>query len=293
MARDHHFGTGDYDPLAYWTARAESCGADLLQTVCGYGLSAERNRAMDRMQRFVLGRMLGPRLGGKKVLDFGCGAGRLTGWFLDRGAHYLGADLSPSMLEIARRRHAGVDFRLLGGSEQVLPADHFDLAVSVTVLQHNPYRTQLEALDELVRAVRPGGRLCLLERVGPRRDAETLFTLYPRPAAEWIDAVTRGGRARLLRRHPVRWWILADAAGWLVRRLRRPVSPATDRRLVAATAWLDPWLLPLVPERRRSAAAMIFEILPSARPSSARPSSPPSPEWVRDPAPEEPSEGET
>ncbi len=287
MARDHHFGTGAYDPRAYWTARAEGCGDDLLQTVCGYGLSAERNRAMDRMQRFVLDRMLGRRFDGRRLLDFGCGAGRLAGWFLDRGARYLGADLSPAMLEIARRRHPGIDFRRLGGSEPVLPADHFDLAVSVTVLQHNPYREQVAALDELVRVVRPGGLLCLLERIGPRRDAETLFTLYPRPEAEWIDAVTRGGRARLLRRRPARWWILADAAGWLLRSLRRPLSPAMDRRLVAATAWLDPWLLPWVPASRMKAAALIFEIRPSSPPSP-----PPPPQGIRDPAVEKPPERE-
>ncbi len=288
MARDHHFDTGGYDPLAYWTARAERCAGDLFQTVCGYGLSAERNRAMDRLQRFVLGRMLGRRVGGRQVLDFGCGAGRFTGWFLDRGARYLGVDLSPAMLENARRRHPGADFRLLEESRLAEPADHFDLAVSVTVLQHNPYRAQSEALDELLRVVRPGGLLCLLERIGPRRDAGTLFTLYPQPASEWIEAVTRGGRARLLRRWPVRWWILADAIGWLMRRLGLAVSPAMDRRLVAATAWLDPWLLPLVPAGRMKAAALLFEVRPSARPSP-----PASPEGIREPAAKERPEGES
>ncbi len=267
MADDRHFGTGTYDPGVYWTARAKDCGDDLFQTVCGYGLSAERNLAMDRMQRFVLGRMLGRHVAGKKVLDFGCGAGRLTPWFLEHGAHYSGTDLSPAMLELARQRHDNVDFRPVENSRLAYPADHFDLAVSVTVLQHNPYVVQREILAELLRVVRPGGLLCLLERLGPRRGPDTLFTLYPRPEAEWINLVTRGGRARLLHRKSVRWWILADVAGGLIRRLF-PVSPATDRRLVATTAWLDPWLLALVPRRRMTAAGFTFEVMPSPRPAA-------------------------
>lgn len=258
MARDRHFGTGEYDPRAYWTERAERCGDDLWQTVCGYGLSAARNRAMDRMQRHLLGSLLGRRLDGRRLLDFGCGAGRLSGWFLDRGARYRGVDLSPGMLELARERHLRADFRLLEGSRLPFDDSAFDLTASVTVLHHNPYPRQPEILYQLLRVLRPGGLLLLLERAGPRRDADTLFTLYPRPLDDWVTAVTRDGGAELVRLRRARRWILTDAVNGVARRLRLPRSETFDDRLASLGERLDLWLLPLLPARRATAAAMVF-----------------------------------
>ncbi len=257
MAEDRHFGTGEYDPRCYWTTRAERCGGDLWQTVCGYGLSESRNRAMDRMQRRLLAGILG-RLDGRKLLDFGCGAGRLSAWLSDRGTRYTGVDLSPAMLELARRRHPGLELELAEEGRLPFASDHFDVVVSVTVLHHNPYQRQQQILGELLRVLRPGGLLCLLERSAPRRAADTLFTLYPRPLADWIVEVTRDDRATVARFRPARWWILADAVALLARRLGRPLPPAADDRLARWGQWIDPMLLPLLPARWVTCAAMSF-----------------------------------
>ncbi len=257
MAEDRHFGTGEYDPRRYWTARAERGGGDLWQTVCGYGLSAARNRAMDRMQRRLLASALG-RLDGRAVLDFGCGAGRLSGWLADRSARYTGTDLSAEMLSLARQRHPVLDYKRLENGRLPFAGDSFDVAVSVTVLHHNPYERQEQLIGELLRVLRPGGLLCLLERTGSRRGPGTLFTLYPRPLSDWIAGVTAGGRATLVRCRPARWWILADALALVARRLGRPPSPALDESLSSWGERIDPMLLPLLPARWATSAAMSF-----------------------------------
>ncbi len=259
MAEDRHFGTGEYDPGRYWTARAERCGTDLWQTVCGYGLSEARNRAMDRVQRHLLAAALG-RLDGREVLDFGCGAGRLCAWFSDRGARTTGVDLSPAMLELAERRHPALDFDLVESSRLPYADGRFDVAVSVTVLHHNPYPRQRLLLDELMRVLRPGGLLLLLERTAPRRAAETLFTLYPRPLEDWIAEVVGDRRAASVRCRPSRWWILADAVALLARRLGRTVAPAVDDRLARWGERLDPWLMGLLPARWATSASMLFRV---------------------------------
>ncbi|HEX2732440.1 MAG TPA: class I SAM-dependent methyltransferase [Polyangiaceae bacterium] len=90
---------------------------------------------------------------GRDVLEVGCG----TGLVLDRIAKFArnakGVDLSPGMLEHARRR--GLDVQ--EGSATQLPfADGaFDVACSFKVLAHIP-DIQL-ALSEMSRVVRPGG----------------------------------------------------------------------------------------------------------------------------------------
>lgn len=45
-----------------------------------------------------------PDVEGKKVLDLGCGAGPITQWLADHGAHVVGVDISENMLAIARQR---------------------------------------------------------------------------------------------------------------------------------------------------------------------------------------------
>ena len=44
---------------------------------------------------------------GAVVVDAGCGSGTQAQWLLDQGAEVIGADLSPRMIEEARRRCQG------------------------------------------------------------------------------------------------------------------------------------------------------------------------------------------
>jgi magnesium-protoporphyrin O-methyltransferase len=57
----------------------------------------------DRMRAAMLG-CLPDDLSGARVLDAGCGAGQMTAELAVRGAHVTAVDISPSLVEIARRR---------------------------------------------------------------------------------------------------------------------------------------------------------------------------------------------
>jgi ubiquinone/menaquinone biosynthesis C-methylase UbiE len=95
-------------------------------------------------------------LGGRDLLDVGCGSGRFTALFEERGAVCTGLDSDPAMLELAGRRVHG---RLLVGDAHRLPfpAASFDLAVATTVLEFAAEPALVVA--EMARVTRPGGRL--------------------------------------------------------------------------------------------------------------------------------------
>ncbi|MBX3728199.1 MAG: class I SAM-dependent methyltransferase [Candidatus Sumerlaeia bacterium] len=53
---------------------------------------------------FLAGLLAGATHGGRRVLSLGCGTGRLEAALAARGVRWVGLDLSPAMLRVARRR---------------------------------------------------------------------------------------------------------------------------------------------------------------------------------------------
>jgi ubiquinone/menaquinone biosynthesis C-methylase UbiE len=99
---------------------------------------------------------------GETVLDIGSGPGLLAAELADEGADVLGVDPSESMLAMARRREIP-RARFEPGDALSLPvADaSFDAAVSTQVLEY--VEDVAGALHEAHRALRPGGRLLVLD----------------------------------------------------------------------------------------------------------------------------------
>jgi ubiquinone/menaquinone biosynthesis C-methylase UbiE len=97
---------------------------------------------------------------GERVLDIGSGPGLLAAELADEGAEVLGVDPSESMLAMARRRGTA---RFERGDALSLPVadDSFDAAVSTQVLEY--VEDVAGALREAHRALRPGGRLLVLD----------------------------------------------------------------------------------------------------------------------------------
>lgn len=96
-----------------------------------------------------------------KVLDVGCGTG-LSGQALkDAGFEQIdGIDLSPDMLEQARSKAAyGHLFEadLIAGL--TFADDTYDAALSVGTFTHG--HVGPDALDEVIRVVKPGGAVCV------------------------------------------------------------------------------------------------------------------------------------
>jgi SAM-dependent methyltransferase len=90
-----------------------------------------------------------------RILDAGCGSGRNMVEFARHGT-VTGIELSPTSVELARKREAG---DVVEGSVLDMPFDagSFDLAASLDVIEH--LQDDLQALRELRRVVVPGGSL--------------------------------------------------------------------------------------------------------------------------------------
>lgn len=101
-----------------------------------------------------------------RVLDVGCGNGRLLKYFEDKPLQsYLGIDNSSSLLALARSHYKGnASIRFREGDILNLPLkkESYNAVFSLAVLHHIPSRElQQQALSELSRVMSPDGVLFL------------------------------------------------------------------------------------------------------------------------------------
>jgi methionine biosynthesis protein MetW len=114
----------------------------------------------DRVDRTRLALLAGRVASGERVLQVDGGPGWLAQMLAERGAQVIMTDLSGVAVEKARAR--GVEALQCAIDDGPLPYDDdvFDVVISDSQLEH---RFDAEhALDEMVRVLRPDGRLILL-----------------------------------------------------------------------------------------------------------------------------------
>ena len=113
----------------------------------------------------ITSRLVGPLLEaagvqqGSRVLDVATGPGYAAAAAADLGASVVGVDMAPAMVELARRLHPTVEFRVAQAEALPFEDDSFDAVISNFVAPHLS-RPEL-AVAELVRVLRGGGRLAL------------------------------------------------------------------------------------------------------------------------------------
>jgi len=108
---------------------------------------------------------------GKKILDCGCGPGRHAWTFGILGASVTAFDLAERALGMARQATAelpNVNIEARSILEPLPYEADYDLVWSYGVLHHTG--NTLGALRNIVKHVRPGGRLYLMLYAEPRRD---------------------------------------------------------------------------------------------------------------------------
>lgn len=117
----------------------------------------------------------------EKILDFGCGIGRLAISFSKYSKFYYGADISPTMLKLARQFNQGCKnckFLLNEKNNLSLFKDNFfDFIYSNLVLQHILPRDSKQYISEFIRILKPSGYLYfqlpghipLIHRIQPSR----------------------------------------------------------------------------------------------------------------------------
>lgn len=99
---------------------------------------------------------------GERVLDLGCGNGRLLDLLRNKKINYIGVDNSQALIEIARKKYPGADFRAGDALNLSFPDNSFDKICSIAVLHHIPSRDlRLRFLQEAKRTLKPEGLLIL------------------------------------------------------------------------------------------------------------------------------------
>lgn len=101
------------------------------------------------------------RLGGRSVLDIGCGTGTFACMLAPRGLEVIGVDPAAASIDVARAKPEAAGVRWIHGDATQLPA----MAVDVVTMTANVAQVFLtdddwsNLLDGVVRALRPGGHL--------------------------------------------------------------------------------------------------------------------------------------
>lgn len=99
---------------------------------------------------------------GARLLDVGCGNGYFAREMARRGARVTGVDISPRMIEHARRLEheepLGIDYLIADAADlgSALPGERFDVATSCVALQDMPDAGRV--FHAVRSTLRPGGR---------------------------------------------------------------------------------------------------------------------------------------
>lgn len=109
----------------------------------------------------LLNRFVKAVQGSVPVADIGCGPGQVTRYLSERGANVLGVDLSPHMVEQARKCNPGIEFRQ--GNMASLDVDDESWAgiVAFYSIIHIPREQVVSVLQEFRRVLKLNGLLLL------------------------------------------------------------------------------------------------------------------------------------
>jgi len=90
------------------------------------------------------------------VGDVGCGPGHVAAHLAARDLPVVGIDLSPAMIEVARRRHPGLDFRVGTMTRLDTPDASWAGLAAIHSIIHLPRADRERAYAEMARVLRPG-----------------------------------------------------------------------------------------------------------------------------------------
>jgi demethylmenaquinone methyltransferase / 2-methoxy-6-polyprenyl-1,4-benzoquinol methylase len=145
---------------------------DVMNTVMTAGLHHRwRARAADLAR-------VGP---GDRALDVATGTGDLAIELASRGADVIGSDFSEGML--ARARAKAPELRWEQADAMALPYRDGEFAAATVGFGARNFGDLARGLGEMVRVVRPGGRVVVLEITTPRKPPLSLFY------SVWFDRI--------------------------------------------------------------------------------------------------------
>ncbi|MFC6019702.1 class I SAM-dependent DNA methyltransferase [Plantactinospora solaniradicis] len=149
--------------------------------------------------------------GNGPVADVGCGPGRITGYLHDAGLDTFGVDLSPAMIDVARRDHPGLRFEVGSMTGLELPDGRLTGLLAWFSLIHVPDDEVPAVLAEFFRVMRPGGALLVGFHAGEGSNLKTegygghpmnvyVHRRSPARVAAWLEAAGFTVEAEMLHR---------------------------------------------------------------------------------------------
>lgn len=117
------------------------------------------------------------------VLDVGCGPGQVTAYLAERGLDVSGVDLSPGMIENARRLHPQCRFSVASATDLELDAESLGGVLGWWSLFNLPREVLPQVLASFARALKPGGHLLTATHAGEGDLVRT--EAYGREGVRW------------------------------------------------------------------------------------------------------------
>ena len=137
----------------------------LEQTKRDYNLISQRFSSTRTTRNFIwkdLEPLLNYTKPGDKVLDAGCGNGRLYGALKGKNIDYSGIDSSEQLVKIAKEKYSEASFQIADILKIPFPDNYFDKVYCIAALHHIPSDgLRLKSMEELKRVLKPKGILVL------------------------------------------------------------------------------------------------------------------------------------
>ncbi len=138
---------------------------DIFSQLMGMGTNARNSRMVIELAQVRPG---------EAVLDVACGTGSLTltaANYAGPTGKVFGVDASPEMIDVAKKKAAraapSAAFQL-GVAEQLdFPDATFDVVISRLAIHHLPDDLKRRAFSEILRVLKPGGRVLIADFVQP------------------------------------------------------------------------------------------------------------------------------
>lgn len=128
-----------------------------------------------------------------KVLDVACGTGDMAVELLRQGCSVTGVDLSKEMMAIAKRKAPQAEYRLADAERLPFGDASFDAVTCAFGVRNFVHLEQ--GLHEMLRVLKPGGRMVILELATPDSSLiRPFYNLYTRRIIPWLGQRLAGSR---------------------------------------------------------------------------------------------------